>query len=174
MRHARLRRPSMVGASPSSPPSFSAARETARGCAEGHPTHCKTFLLGDAHKQRVGMRRECREIDDAMDGRRTIRDALSGASTAIRASFSCGTNSVERSQTSRSNGGVAALSALRPRSWEHRDVVLRLDRQRPACRRVFVVASMARVVRCEEAGRAIAIVHLSKVGCAGEDVVAGS
>jgi hypothetical protein len=65
-------------------------------------------------------------------------------------------------------GGCVFGSQTADHRGEHRDVILRLDRQRPNCRQALVVASRAPVLRCEEAGRAMAIAHLAKVGCAGE------
>jgi hypothetical protein len=54
------------------------------------------------------------------------------------------------------------------RRREHRDIIVRLNRQRPTCRQVFVVASRTRVVRCEEARRArksnVVQAHGDKIG----------
>jgi hypothetical protein len=110
--------PDYAGSPWSEPPSVSAsipaARETARGCAEGRSGSLRLSPVGDAHKQlsEFGASAE-RSTTRLMAGGRS-GDALRGASTATGAPFACGTNSVERSQTRRSNGGEGAFSALRP------------------------------------------------------------
>ena len=122
------------------------------------------------------LRRERRKIDDATDARRTIRLHFDGRQNGARMTASaCGGNSVARDHAMRSNEATVRSSACRVADhWrEHRDVVLGLRRQRPACRQMLVVARRARIVGGEEPWRAIAIEHLAKIGGAGENVVVG-
>ena len=143
--------PSMVGASPE--PNPTAERATKLPQRDGmrfRPSG--TIPAGEMHEKILRLRRERREIDDAMDARQTIRLHFGDRQFDVRRGLRVRgeqRRASPRNQIERGDSRVVGLSVAD--HWrEHRDIDLRLRRQRPAGRQMLVVAGRPCIVSGEE------------------------
>ena len=137
--------------------------------------HREPVSTRQADEQAFRTRGERRKIDDATDGRGTIRLRSDCKQNCARIRI-CVRGKQRRVQPGEEieRGALLVFSLLHANHRrELRDVVLGLAWQRPAFDEMFVVARRTRIVGGEKSGRAIAIEHLAEIRDAGENVVMG-